>query len=118
MAEPTPPTNPSPADPEFRWTAFFQRSSEAIFVLNRRRQILFANHAWEKLTGCTAREAHKQVCKRQRDAEPGSMDALLSALHPPREAMEGRHTQVRRLVALNDAIPQWWDLEFFPLIGP
>ena len=46
---PEPPANPSPppADEpiDFRWQALFQRAADPVFVLNRRRRLLFVNHA-------------------------------------------------------------------------
>jgi transcriptional regulator with PAS, ATPase and Fis domain len=116
MAEPT---GESPQDAaDFRWTAFFQRSTEPLFVLNRNRQILFANRAWESVTGLSARDVHRRVCKRQRDAEPGSMEAILHALRPPREALAGKQTCERRLILQPPAAPVWWDITFLPLAGP
>jgi PAS domain S-box-containing protein len=103
---------------DFRWTAFFQRSTEAVFVLNRRGQILFVNRGWETLTGLARADVRRRVCKRARDAAPGSVEALLGVLAPPREVSEGRPASVRRLVAQPDRGPRWWDVEFVPLTGP
>ena len=41
----------------FRWTALLQRAAEAVFVLDRRRRLLFVNAAWERLTGTSAEQA-------------------------------------------------------------
>jgi transcriptional regulator with PAS, ATPase and Fis domain len=112
----SPSSGPDPS-PDFRWTAFFQRSTEPVFVVNRRRQILFVNRAWESLTGFSGRDVYTRLCKRRRDAEPGSCEALLSSLSPTREALEGQPARVRRLVARLQAPPRWWDVEFFPLLG-
>ena len=68
---------PTAAD-HFRWQAIFERASEPIFLLDRRRRILFANTAWQSLTGIPLVEARALVCKRQTTAEPGSREALLS----------------------------------------
>jgi DNA-binding NtrC family response regulator len=102
---------------EFRWSAWFQRSSEAIFVLSRRRQILFVNRAWEALTSLSYTEVHRRLCKGQRDALPGSCEALLHALRPPREALEGEVVCVRRMVAGPGESLRWWDVGFWPLHG-
>jgi transcriptional regulator with PAS, ATPase and Fis domain len=118
---PDPGLKSTPADEpssDFHWTAFFQRSTQPLFVLNRRRQLLFANRAWEALTGLSARDVRKQVCKRQRDAAPGSMEAVLSAISPPREALEGRPARARRMVVAQEKLPRWWDIEFNPILGP
>ena len=50
------PDSPTPKSPEFRWQALFQKARDAVFVLNRRRRILFVNRAWEGLTGLSATE--------------------------------------------------------------
>jgi PAS domain S-box-containing protein len=117
--DPIPPSTPGgPGPSEFRWVAFFQRSTEPLFVLNRRRQILFVNHAWENLAGFSAREVFKRVCRRQRDVEPGSCEAVLSCLSPTRQALEGQPNRVRRLLVQRESPSRWWDVEFLPLLGP
>ena len=55
----------SPAD-DFRWQAFFQHAAQPIFLLNRRRRILFVNRAWEKsCTGIPLAEARGRICRRR-----------------------------------------------------
>jgi DNA-binding NtrC family response regulator len=115
MTEPPDPV--PPAEDEFRWTAWFQRSPQPLFVLSRRRQILFVNRAWEALTGFRFADVRKRVCRRQRDTEAGSAEAMLSALCPPREALAGKASEVRRSVAAATG-PQWWDIGYWPLAGP
>jgi transcriptional regulator with PAS, ATPase and Fis domain len=122
MADEQPPTRSQPPDQTaddlaFRWTHFFNRSTQPLFVLNRRRQILFVNTASETLTGHKARELHKRVCKRQRDAAPGSCEAVQHALSPPREVLAGELTQARRLFLSAEGNPCWWDILFVPLVG-
>jgi transcriptional regulator with PAS, ATPase and Fis domain len=109
----------SPAvDAGFRWSALFQRAVEPHFILNRRRQILFVNRAWENLTGWSAKDAHKRVCKRQRDAAPGSWEAGLHALCPPRDVLNGKPAQTRRVVVHPEKGPCWWEVQFTPIKGP
>ena len=51
--------NPAPGAPPpedgagrpFRWQALLERAGDAVFVLDRRRRLLFVNPAWERLTG-------------------------------------------------------------------
>jgi transcriptional regulator with AAA-type ATPase domain len=113
--QPLPSSDPDASD--FRWTHFFGRATEPLFVLNRRRQLLYVNAAWEALTGHRGRDLHKYPCKRQRDAAPGSAEAVGHALCPPREALDGQVMQVRRLFP-TPAGPTWWDVLFMPLRGP
>ena len=54
----------------FRWQAFFGRTADPVFVLDRRRRLLFVNAAWESLTGVPAGDAHRLVCRRPRPPVP------------------------------------------------
>src|ERR1700722_19926149 len=104
MNEPTPPSGdppqprvPSkdPTAPEFRsagvfrWQALFQRSTDALFLLDRQRRLRFVNRAWEALTGLAAADVRLLSCKRQQPASAGDSlpDLLAHALCPPREVM-------------------------------
>ena len=51
---------------EFRWQALFQRSRDALFVLNGRCRLLFVNAAWERLVGLSLAEVRGRYCRRQR----------------------------------------------------
>lgn len=95
----------------FRWQAFFQRSSEPLFFLNRNRRLLFVNRAWEDLTGLTLGEVRGRACRRRAKPEPGSWEELARAQAPPPEVLAGQIARVRRQAAVG----QWWDVEFFPL---
>jgi transcriptional regulator with PAS, ATPase and Fis domain len=109
---------PRPPSPEgFRWQALFQRSDEALFLLDRRRRILFVNAAWEALAGVSAADARNIVCRRQRPAashDPPE-DVLAFALRPPPEALQGLPTRARRLLPGREPTRRWWDIDFFPL---
>jgi hypothetical protein len=126
MSEPpTPPADDprarqgdQPGADAFRWQTLFQRAAEPLFLLNRRRRILFANAAWQALTGIGLREARTLVCKRYRSPEPGSREALLQALAPPAEALEGRAAWARRVVAQPGVGLRGWDITFLPFRGP
>src|SRR5262245_21800605 len=104
-------TDHGPRTPdEFRWQGFFQRAAEALFLLDRRRRILFANRAWEGLTGLPAGAARGLLCKRSRDPAPGSPEALAGALAPPAEVLRGQPGRARRLIPGTGAGPRWWDI--------
>ncbi len=109
--------SPPENDARFRWQTLFQHATGPIFLLNRRRRILFVNRAWETLTGLTLAEVKGQVCRRRpRGILAEKIELLLGALAPPAEAMEGQATQSRRLVPSGNA-PACWDIAFFPLNG-
>src|SRR5271170_4981184 len=87
------------APEQFRWQALFQRVDEPLFVLNRRRALLFVNHAWQRLTGLSAADARQVVCRRRRPTVVDSIkDLLAHLLCPPGAVLTGESAQVRRLV--------------------
>jgi transcriptional regulator with PAS, ATPase and Fis domain len=100
---------------EPRWPALFRRSREPIFVLNHRRQLIFANTAWETLTGISAADARGLVCTRRATGHP--LADLGRTLVPPRDAVEGRTAQARRPFPGTATGPPWWDIDFLPLNG-
>jgi transcriptional regulator with AAA-type ATPase domain len=111
---------PAPDADDFRWQGFFQRSTDPLFLLNRRRRLLFVNRAWESLTGLSAAQARSIICRRSQPAAPGdpAEEVLAHALCPPPEVMRGTTAKMRRFVpadALNPGPARWWDLEFLPL---
>jgi PAS domain S-box-containing protein len=111
------PAEPRPAD-GFRWQALFQRSTDAIFLLDRQQRLRFVNQAWESLTGLTSSDVHLLACRRQRP--PGAddlfTDILAHVLCPPPEVVRGEFSRVRRRVPAADGDSrQWWDIEFLPL---
>src|SRR5262245_5632296 len=99
----------------FRWQALFQQSREPIFVLDRRRRLLFANHAWEALTGRLFSDLHGLACTRRKSgAEHAALSAVLS---PPPEALDGRSARVQRPPPNCASGPPWWEIDFLPLAG-
>jgi PAS domain S-box-containing protein len=125
MSEPAPDSLPGPppaaertrpAAQHYRWQALFQRTADALFLLDRRRRILFVNRAWEALTGVPAAQAHGLPCRRPRPVAPADPweQVLAHALTPPPEAAEGQPARVRRLLPGREA-RQWWEIEFLPL---
>jgi DNA-binding NtrC family response regulator len=99
---------------QFRWQALFQHVQEPLFVLNRKRRLVFVNRAWETLTGVPAADARGWIC-RQRGASP---DSLARVLAPPVEVLEGKPGRARRRVThVPEGASPWWDIEFFPLLG-
>jgi transcriptional regulator with PAS, ATPase and Fis domain len=111
----------------FRWQALLQRAGEAVFVLDRRRRLLFVNTAWEQLTGLSAEQAHGMICRRPRPAaaEGPVEDALAHVLTPPAEVMRGTFARARRIFVprpvetltpgSSPLPPDRWDVEFLPL---
>ena len=104
------------APSDFRWQSLFQHSSDALFVLNRRRRLLFVNRAWETLAGLPLADARGLICRRSRPASPSDplVDVLAHALCPPPEVLRGQSAHARRLLPSRGGA-RWWDVEFFPL---
>ncbi len=104
----------SPPSTEFRWQAFFQRTGEPLFLLNRQRRILFVNWAWEKLTGIPAAQVRGLACTRRQSSETGPWSDLARVLCPPRQVLQGQGAIVRRSVS-EPSGRRLWDIAFFPL---
>jgi DNA-binding NtrC family response regulator len=99
----------------FRWQALFQQSREPIFVLDRRRRLLFANRAWEALTGRSFSDLRGFACTRRKTGAEHS--SLSGALSPPPEALDGRSARVSRPIPPADVGPPWWEIDFLPILG-
>ncbi len=113
-AMPQPSPDPSP---RASWTALFQQTTDAVFLLNPRRRLRYINHAFETLTRSNADAVVHEYChprKIQKDM-PAGRRALLQTLAPPAEVMKGRTMRVRRPVPPAKLGPPWWDIEFIPL---
>ena len=121
-------TDPLPEEPghtpppagagEPRWQALLRGAADPLFLLDRRRAVLFVNRAWEQLTGFASARVRGARCRRLRDVLPASLESLLAVLAPPPDALRGKPARVRRPVARAAGPPDWWDISFFPFTGP
>lgn len=100
---------------DFHWPPFFQRSTDALFVLNRQRRLLWVNSAWEQLTGMDRAAARGLACRVRRAPPPeDALDLWLArTLAPPPEVCSGQPGRVRRMIHLGD-VSHRWDVDFFP----
>src|SRR5579884_4007950 len=124
-ARPGPPEEVRPPRPAssprfFRWQAVFQRTTDPLFVLDRRRRVLFVNRAWEELTGLSLERVRGLPCRQPRPASAHAPleDVLGHVLTPPGEVRGGSVARSRRWFPGRPNCPArrgWWDLEFFPL---
>ena len=111
---------PSVADDlvDFRWQALFQKSVDALFVLNRRRRILFVNRAWERATGLAAIPARGLQCRHATLPHDAPLDLQVRVLcAPPPEVLAGKAACVRRYWLGEGVAPGWWEVEYLPLAG-
>lgn len=99
----------------FRWQALFQKSSDPIFVLNPRRQLIFANLAWETLTGHAFADVRGSTFTRRKTGEDHA--DLAGALAPPPEVLLGKSARVQRAPPGRPSRPPWWQVDFLPLMG-
>jgi DNA-binding NtrC family response regulator len=103
---------------DFRWQSLFQKSADALFVLNRRRRILFVNRAWERATGLAAIPARGLQCRHVTLAGDAPLDLQVRVLcAPPPEALGGKAASVRRFWLGDGTAPGWWEVDYLPLAG-
>jgi len=96
-----------------RGERLWQAAAEPIFLVNAQRRLLYANPAWEQVTGVAFAEARGRVCRRRSAASAVEhLEQVLSALAPPLEAMQSRPCQTRRR-APGKALA-WWEIDYFP----
>lgn len=104
-----------PVPESFRWQAFFQHAAQPIFLLNRRRRILFVNRAWEACTGLKLAEVRGRACRRRAAHAMGEKEeAILAACAPPTDALEGQSCRERRRAPQGSG---WWEIHFQPFAG-
>lgn len=117
-------SSPPPESPSPPWKTYFQKSSDALFFLNRQCHLIFVNHVWETMTGILFAEARGLSCRRRpRSPAATSLDALRAMLAPPPETLRGLPARTCRLAALPTATAgpasdarRWWLVDFFPLL--
>jgi PAS domain S-box-containing protein len=96
-----------------RWQSLFRDAAEPLFLLSRNRRLLYANLAWEKLTGLALAEVRGQTCRRRATGGERA-EQVLAALAPPPEALAGQCCTLRRRGIAPTGGVVWWDLAFFP----
>ncbi len=98
-----------------RWQSLFHGASDPLFLINVQRRLLAINPACLKLLGVAAPTARGMVCKRRRDALPGSPEAIFGVLSPPAEALANHPARLRRPVTTIDGTRIECDVDFLPL---
>jgi PAS domain S-box-containing protein len=91
------------------------QASEAIFVVDAGRRLVYVNPSWEALTGFEADEVLGLECRPAGpSAEPGR-DGLAASFCPPAEAFGAELTRTTTLVVHTSGERRWRRLEFWPL---
>jgi DNA-binding NtrC family response regulator len=114
----TPPKKAGRRARSLRWHGLFQRCQEAIFLLDRRRKLLFVNRAWETLTGFPLDKVRGLVCQhRLPKVKPRALQDLARALRPPIDVLRGKTLRVRRWLSHPQQGAYCCDVQFLPLAG-
>lgn len=104
-----------PPDDDGRWPAVFRRAREPIFILNRKRKLVFVNAAWESFTGHAHADIRGLACTRRKSES--EFNPLARTLAPPKDVLDGRPASVRRPFPGSRLGPPWWDIDFLPILG-
>src|SRR5579862_9715559 len=104
-----------PREPLGSWSALFHHSADPVFLLSRRRQLRYVNHAWETLTGKSGETMRGMFCLPRKKKGTQPLRMLLQALAPPPEVLAGRPATCRRPAPPARLGPPWWDVTFLPL---
>lgn len=115
MSEPPTTAAVPPREPWGNWTSLFQHASDPVFLLSRRRQLRFVNHAWEKLTNRSFDQVRGQFCLPSKKKGTQPLRTLLQCLAPTPEVLSGRVETRRRPAPPVRLGPPWWDITFVPL---
>jgi transcriptional regulator with PAS, ATPase and Fis domain len=111
-------SDPSPdSTPRGTWAALFHQTADPVFLLNPRRRVRFVNRAFETVARTAADAVLHEYChpRKLSKSVPAAVRSLLQAMAPPKEAMRGQVTRVRRPAPPARFGPPWWDLTFVPL---
>jgi transcriptional regulator with AAA-type ATPase domain len=103
---------------DFDWQTYFRRANEPLFLLSRRRRILFVNDSFVQRTGWSAAVVGGLLCTPRPSEEAGSLGPLARALCPPSGVLRGKTAHVRRPAPSRGQSVEHWDLDFSPFGGP
>lgn len=98
-----------------RLETWLKSATTPVFLVSATRRVLFFNAGCEQLTGWTADEAVGEVAEFVSDVEPQSLRALINALCPPPEVLEGREQDVPVYLPTKTGSPAARLVRFVPL---
>src|SRR5262245_56914998 len=111
----TTPSSDRPREFGSNWSSLFQHSAAPVFLLSRRRQLRYVNHAWETLIGKSLETVRGMFCLPRKKKGTQPLRMLLQALAPTPEVMEGRIITARRRAPPSRVGPPWWEVTFVPI---
>ncbi|MGD9855374.1 MAG: helix-turn-helix domain-containing protein [Planctomycetaceae bacterium] len=88
-----------------------------LFVVDRRRRVVFFNSGCERITGWTAGEVIGCVCNFASEPDHKQVEALTGALCPPPQVFEGLEQSVPTVVLTKSGARLSRLIRFFPLVG-
>lgn len=97
--------------------AWLSETLTPVFVLDRRRVVLFFNQGCELLTGWSAADVVGRTCDYASEPDPLQVDSLTCALAPPPEAIGGAPVVAPVVIVRRDGSSVERSLHFLPLPG-
>jgi PAS domain S-box-containing protein len=91
-------------------------SQTPIFLLDRRRRIVFFNQGCEQLTGWESNEAIGQVCDYASEPDASNIESMTTCLCPPPEVWDGHELNVPTYFVQRDGRSIARLVQFMPLI--
>ncbi len=90
-----------------------RHAREPIFLLDARRRLIYANPAWEELTGVTLASALGGSCDAHGPTTPPDVSGMLGSFCPPPEALNGQPTSGPTLILRADGQRFWRSVDFW-----
>src|SRR5262249_8150210 len=114
------PMDGSDREPEidFDWQTYFRRANEPLFLLSRRRRILFVNDAFVQRTGWSAAVVGGLLCTPRPSEDAGALGPLAQTLCPPSGVLRRKTAHIRRPAPSRSQSGEIWELDFSPFGGP
>lgn len=97
-----------------RLESLLSQLREPVFLVDPERRIVYANRAWEALTGYPAADTLPLPCGSDGRARPGDLDGLGASFAPPPEALAGRPSATVTLILGRDGERLWRRLDYLP----
>lgn len=111
-------TTPARVSAARHLAGLLNQAADPIFALDARGRLIFANRAWELLTGRKASDVLGRVCTPPGPTPPEDLDALAASLAPPPEALAGRDSGGPVAIPGADGHTHARRIEFVPLLDP
>lgn len=98
----------------FELIPLFQQAREPMFWLDSQLKMIWANRAWELLTGYPAESVAGLICQAHAPARTGDPADLVSSFYPPPESLAGKPAGTLTLILHAGGERIWRRIEFWP----